>query len=131
MKIIESTCVPIRIDHIDTDQIIPARFLKAVTREGFGDNLFRDWRYNGDDSLKEEFDSLVPKDDAAKQRFTELHNKLFYPNTEVGVESHARNVSVNSMIALLAGGEQEQEGRAFFEKNDPQWLKDFDSVLLL
>ena len=55
MKIVQSTCVPIRIDHIDTDQIIPARFLKAVTREGFGDNLFRDWRYNKDDSPKESF----------------------------------------------------------------------------
>ena len=48
MKIIHSSCVPVRIDHIDTDQIIPARFLKATTREGFGDNLFRDWRYNKD-----------------------------------------------------------------------------------
>jgi len=48
MKIntINSTAVPVRIDHIDTDQIIPARFLKATTREGFGDNLFRDWRYD-------------------------------------------------------------------------------------
>ena len=55
MTIIESTCVPVRIDHIDTDQIIPARFLKAVTREGFGDNLFRDWRYNKDGSPKEAF----------------------------------------------------------------------------
>lgn len=40
-----STCVPLPIDNIDTDQIIPARFLKATSREGFGDNLFRDWRY--------------------------------------------------------------------------------------
>lgn len=46
IQIVQSTCVPIRIDHIDTDQIIPARFLKATTREGFGDNLFRDWRYD-------------------------------------------------------------------------------------
>lgn len=48
MKIntVHSSCVPVRIDHIDTDQIIPARFLKATTREGFGDNLFRDWRYD-------------------------------------------------------------------------------------
>ena len=45
MNTIKSRCVPIRIDNIDTDQIIPARFLKALTREGFGDNLFRDWRY--------------------------------------------------------------------------------------
>ncbi|RZK76603.1 MAG: 3-isopropylmalate dehydratase small subunit, partial [Pedobacter sp.] len=42
-----SAIVPLNIENIDTDQIIPARFLKATTREGFGENLFRDWRYNG------------------------------------------------------------------------------------
>jgi 3-isopropylmalate/(R)-2-methylmalate dehydratase small subunit len=45
MKLIQSKCVPLPIANIDTDQVIPARFLKATTREGFGDNLFRDWRY--------------------------------------------------------------------------------------
>jgi len=44
--ILEATCVPIPLENIDTDQIIPARFLSATTREGFGDNLFRDWRYD-------------------------------------------------------------------------------------
>ena len=44
--IIKSTCVPLPLENIDTDQIIPTRFLKATTREGFGDNLFRDWRYD-------------------------------------------------------------------------------------
>lgn len=44
--IIQSTCVPLPLENVDTDQIIPARFLKATTREGFGDNLFRDWRYD-------------------------------------------------------------------------------------
>lgn len=43
--ILESTCVPLPLENIDTDQIIPARFLSATSREGFGDNLFRDWRY--------------------------------------------------------------------------------------
>ncbi len=43
---VESTCVPLPIENVDTDQIIPARFLKATSREGFGDNLFRDWRYD-------------------------------------------------------------------------------------
>ncbi|MDR1406820.1 MAG: 3-isopropylmalate dehydratase small subunit [Tannerella sp.] len=43
-----STCVPLPLENVDTDQIIPARFLKATTREGFGDNLFRDWRYDRD-----------------------------------------------------------------------------------
>ncbi len=50
-----STAVPMPIENIDTDQIIPARFLKALSREGFGDNLFRDWRYNVDGSLKKDF----------------------------------------------------------------------------
>lgn len=45
---ITSTCVPLPLENVDTDQIIPARFLKATTREGFGDNLFRDWRYDKD-----------------------------------------------------------------------------------
>lgn len=52
-----STCVPLPLENVDTDQIIPARFLKAVTRDEkfFGDNLFRDWRYNSDGSLKKDF----------------------------------------------------------------------------
>ena len=52
---LRSTVVPLPIENIDTDQIIPARFLKATTRDGFGENLFRDWRYNEDGSPKEEF----------------------------------------------------------------------------
>ena len=50
-----STAVPLPIENVDTDQIIPARFLKATTRDGFGDNLFRDWRYNGDNTPKQDF----------------------------------------------------------------------------
>ncbi|TKC08566.1 3-isopropylmalate dehydratase small subunit [Pedobacter frigoris] len=50
-----SAVVPLNIENIDTDQIIPARFLKATTREGFGENLFRDWRYNGDNTPKVDF----------------------------------------------------------------------------
>ena len=53
--IIKSTAVPLPIENVDTDQIIPARFLKATERVGFGDNLFRDWRYNTDGSLKTDF----------------------------------------------------------------------------
>jgi 3-isopropylmalate/(R)-2-methylmalate dehydratase small subunit len=52
---IHSTAVPIDLENIDTDQIIPARFLKATSREGFGDNLFRDWRYNSDNTPKKDF----------------------------------------------------------------------------
>ena len=54
-KILNSSAVPLNIDNVDTDQIIPARFLKATERIGFGDNLFRDWRYNSDDSKVESF----------------------------------------------------------------------------
>ena len=50
-----STCIPLPIENVDTDQIIPARFLKATTKEGFGDNLFRDWRYDKDDQPKPDF----------------------------------------------------------------------------
>lgn len=50
-----STAVPLPIEDVDTDQIIPARFLKALTREGFGDNLFRDWRYKSDNTPIENF----------------------------------------------------------------------------
>ena len=54
-NILKSTAVPLPIENVDTDQIIPARFLKATERIGFGDNLFRDWRYHEDNSKKEEF----------------------------------------------------------------------------
>ena len=54
-EILKSTAVPLPIENVDTDQIIPARFLKATERKGFGDNLFRDWRYNPDNTPKEQF----------------------------------------------------------------------------
>src|SRR6187200_449160 len=53
--VLKSTTVPMPIENVDTDQIIPARFLKATKREGFGDNLFRDWRYENDDTPKKDF----------------------------------------------------------------------------
>jgi len=52
INIIQSTFVPLNMENVDTDQIIPARFLKATTRDGFGENLFRDWRYENDDEAK-------------------------------------------------------------------------------
>jgi len=57
INIISSTAVPLNIENVDTDQIIPARFLKATSRDGFGKNLFRDWRYENDDenSPRKEF----------------------------------------------------------------------------
>lgn len=53
--ILTSTATPLFAENVDTDQIIPARFLKSTTREGFGNNLFRDWRYNADDAPKADF----------------------------------------------------------------------------
>ena len=56
---IQSRFIPLRIENVDTDQIIPARFLKATTKEGFGKNLFRDWRYENDDETKPKVDFAV------------------------------------------------------------------------
>ena len=53
--IIRSTCVPLPVENVDTDQIIPARFLKSTSREGFGENLFRDWRYDADGTPVKDF----------------------------------------------------------------------------
>ena len=54
-EILKSTAVPLPIENVDTDQIIPARFLKATDKKGFGDNVFRDWRYKKDGSVNKEF----------------------------------------------------------------------------
>jgi 3-isopropylmalate/(R)-2-methylmalate dehydratase small subunit len=59
--ILSTTGVPLPIENVDTDQIIPARFLKATTREGFGDNLFRDWRYDSDNKPIKDFVLNNPK----------------------------------------------------------------------
>ena len=56
---IQSRFIPLRIENVDTDQIIPARFLKATTKEGFGKNLFRDWRYENDDESKPKVDFVL------------------------------------------------------------------------
>ena len=58
---LRSTVVPLPIENIDTDQIIPARFLKATTREGFGENLFRDWRFDKEGNPKEDFVMNSPR----------------------------------------------------------------------
>lgn len=60
-NIITSTCVPLPLENVDTDQIIPARYLKTTSREGFGDLLFRDWRYREDGTLDETFVLNNPK----------------------------------------------------------------------
>lgn len=62
INIVRSTAVPLNIENVDTDQIIPARFLKATTRDGFGKNLFRDWRYENDDETKPKKDFILNDD---------------------------------------------------------------------
>jgi 3-isopropylmalate/(R)-2-methylmalate dehydratase small subunit len=59
INIVRSTVVPLNMENVDTDQIIPARFLKATSREGFGKNLFRDWRYNNDDESQPKKDFVL------------------------------------------------------------------------
>src|SRR5256714_14837269 len=59
INLVRSTVVPIHIENVDTDQIIPARFLKATSREGFGKNLFRDWRYENDDETMPKKDFVL------------------------------------------------------------------------
>jgi 3-isopropylmalate/(R)-2-methylmalate dehydratase small subunit len=59
LKTITSTVVPLAMENVDTDQIIPARFLKATTREGFGENLFRDWRYQNNDPARPKPDFIL------------------------------------------------------------------------
>ena len=61
LQVIHSTFYPLPIESVDTDQIIPARFLKATTREGFGKNLFRDWRYENDDETRPKPDFVLNK----------------------------------------------------------------------
>jgi len=59
LKIVHSTFIPLQLENIDTDQIIPARFLKATTKTGFGKNLFRDWRYENDDETTPKKDFIL------------------------------------------------------------------------
>ena len=59
LQTITSNFIPLRIENVDTDQIIPARFLKATTKDGFGKNLFRDWRYENDDETKPKADFVL------------------------------------------------------------------------
>lgn len=65
-SVLTSKCVPLPIENVDTDQIIPARFLKATDREGFGDNLFRDWRYDKEGNPVAEFPLNDPRYAGAK-----------------------------------------------------------------
>ncbi|MDE7471648.1 MAG: 3-isopropylmalate dehydratase small subunit, partial [Paramuribaculum sp.] len=64
--ILTSTCAPLPVENVDTDQIIPARFLKSTSREGFGDHLFHDWRYDEEGNEKSDFVLNRPEHKNAK-----------------------------------------------------------------
>lgn len=64
--VLTSTCVPLPVENVDTDQIIPARFLKSTSREGFGDHLFHDWRYDAEGNPKADFTLNMPQHKGAK-----------------------------------------------------------------
>ena len=88
-NVITSTCVPIELENIDTDQIVPARYLKATTREGFGDLLFRDWRYHEDGTEVKDFVLNDPK----------------YKGEILGLEPRARGVG-HSRLRVQGGHQQ-------------------------
>ncbi len=74
INIVKSTAVPLNIENVDTDQIIPARFLKATSREGFGKNLFRDWRFNNDDEAQPKKDFVLNNPDYKGKIFVAARN---------------------------------------------------------
>ena len=80
INIIHSRFVPLNMENVDTDQIIPARFLKGTTRDGFGKNLFRDWRYENDDEAnpKSDFAAIMTCSDAEQ-------NCPFIPNVALRI----------------------------------------------
>ena len=73
-NVITSSCIPLPLENVDTDQIIPARFLKAIDKEGMGDNLFRDWRYNADGTPKPDFRVVISSFFADIHKNNELNN---------------------------------------------------------
>lgn len=73
-NVLTSTCAPLNVENVDTDQIIPARFLKSTTRDGFGENLFRDWRY---DAVNQPIPSFVLNDDRYKDAKVLVAGKNF------------------------------------------------------
>ena len=120
-NVITRTCVPIELENIDTDQIVPARYLKATTREGFGDLLFRDWRYHEDGT---EFRVVISSFFADIHKNNELNNFVLPVVVSDGFLSHlfaairsdadtmVRVDVVNQSVTNLATGEQE-----YFELN--------------
>ena len=123
--IIESTCVPLPLENIDTDQIIPARFLKATTRDErfFGDNLFRDWRYRPDGTPDPDFVlPVVVTPDFLEELFASIEAD---PATKVRVD-----VPNQTVTNLATGRSQSFELNAYKKYCLMNALDDIDYLLL-
>jgi 3-isopropylmalate/(R)-2-methylmalate dehydratase small subunit len=126
---ISSTIVPIAIENIDTDQIIPARFLKATSRDGFGDNLFRDWRYNNDNSPKIEF----PLNDKRFSGSILVGGKNFgcgssREHAAWAINDYGFKVVISSFFADIFKGNALNNGVLPVQVSEPFLAKIFDAV---
>ena len=128
IKIIHSTFYPLPVENIDTDQIIPARFLKATTRDGFGKNLFRDWRYVSGDDTKPKADFVLNQ--------AQYHGEILVAGKNFGCGSsreHAAwsladfgfNVVVSSFFADIFKGNALNNGLLPVQVSDPFLQKIF------
>jgi 3-isopropylmalate/(R)-2-methylmalate dehydratase small subunit len=126
---ISSTIVPIAIENIDTDQIIPARFLKATSRDGFGDNLFRDWRYNNDNSPKADF----PLNDKRFSGSILVGGKNFgcgssREHAAWAINDYGFKVVISSFFADIFKGNALNNGVLPVQVSEPFLAKIFDAV---
>ena len=126
---ISSTIVPIAIENIDTDQIIPARFLKATSRDGFGDNLFRDWRYNNDNSPKAD----LPLNDKRFSGSILVGGKNFgcgssREHAAWAINDYGFKVVISSFFADIFKGNALNNGVLPVQVSEPFLAKIFDAV---
>ena len=126
---ISSTIVPIAIENIYTDQIIPARFLKATSRDGFGDNLFRDWRYNNDNTPKVDF----PLNDKRFSGSILVGGKNFgcgssREHAAWAINDYGFKVVISSFFADIFKGNALNNGVLPVQVSEPFLAKIFDAV---
>ncbi|MEQ8473477.1 MAG: 3-isopropylmalate dehydratase small subunit [Marinoscillum sp.] len=126
---LKSTAVPLPIENIDTDQIIPARFLKATTREGFGNNLFRDWRYDNADQPKADF---VLNDDTYSGKFL-VAGKNFgcgssREHAAWAIKDYGFAVVVSSFFADIFKGNSLNNGLLPVQVSEPFLIELFETI---
>ena len=120
-KILKSRCEPLPIENVDTDQIIPARFLKATERVGFGDNLFRDWRYNSDNSPKKDFVLNKAQKMSKKSSVTlKIGKEAFYKQLDMKL-SDAYDYASKVMAQNMLKHDAKEGIDAFIDKREPIW----------